>query len=471
MSRKTTKPQSEDRRTFLKSAGLLPAALYLDGGASDGRETNATVESAAATESMTTYAAPPIDTVRIGLIGLGQRGLPMLRLFLAIDGVQIVAISDPYAPAVENGKKLFSELDVAMPVFYSDGDYDYRNMLERDDIDVVYIATPWRWHTPMAVDAMDRGKHALVEVPAALTTDECWQLVETSERTRLNCMMMENVCYGREELMALNMVRQGLLGELLHGEAAYIHELRWQMKEMDEGTGSWRTGWHERRNANLYPTHGLGPIAQYMNINRGDRFDYLSSMSSPAIGRQLYAQREFPADHVRNQKTYICGDMNTSLIKTLKGRTIMVQHDTTTPRPYTRHNLIQGTNGVYAQYPNRFALESEGEFHQWQPDITDMQERFDHDLWRQTEAEATAMGGHGGMDFVMLWRTIYCLRNGVPLDQNVYDAASWSVVIPLSESSNAARGNSMDFPDFTRGAWRTAPAFEIRDAGYSEAIA
>ena len=218
----------------------------------------------------------------------------------------------------------------------------------------------------------------------------------------MHCMMMENVCYGREELMALNMVRQGVLGELLHGEAAYIHELRWQMKDMEEGTGSWRTDWHTRRNANLYPTHGLGPIAQYMNINRGDRFDYLSSMSSPALGRQRYAQREFPADHVRNQADYICGDMNTSLIKTAKGRTIMVQHDTTTPRPYTRHNLIQGTNGVYAQYPDRFALESEGEFHEWQYDMAGLRERYDHQLWKRTEAGASTLGGHGGMDYVML---------------------------------------------------------------------
>ena len=463
MSQKPVKPLSPSRRNFLKSAGLVPATLYLDGCATTGDQEDMSPGDGFAS-SMMDYAAAPLDTVRIGIIGMGRRGLPMLRLLLAIDGVDIRAISDPYAPAIDNAKKLLAELDIAQPDYYGDGNYVYRDMLARDDIDVVYIATPWEWHTPMAIDAMDHGKHALIEVPAALTIDECWQLVDTSERTRLNCMMMENVCYGREELMALNMVRQGVLGELLHGEAAYIHELRWQMMDMDEGTGSWRTGWHARRNANLYPTHGLGPIAQYMNINRGDRFDYLSSMSSPALGRQLYAQREFPADHIHNQSTYICGDMNTSLIKTAKGRTIMVQHDTTTPRPYTRHNLIQGTNGVYGQYPDRFALESEGEFHEWQYDMTGLQERYDHELWRRTEEGANALGGHGGMDYVMLWRTVYCLRNGLPLDQNVYDAAAWSVVIPLSEASNADRGNSKDFPDFTRGAWKNAAAFEIRDA-------
>ena len=457
----TWKPSDESRREFLKITGLLPAGFALDARASLGGQAGQSTATGVAT--MLDNAAPPMETVRVGLVGMGRRGLQMSGLWLALDGIEIKAVADPYAPAIDNTRKAFAERGAAAPAIYDSGDYAYRSLLERDDIDAVYIATPWKWHAPMAVEAMERGKHVLVEVPAALTIDECWQLVETSERTRLHCMMMENVCYGREELMALNMVRDGLLGELLHGEAAYIHELRWQMKDMEEGTGSWRTGWHERRNANLYPTHGLGPIAQYMNINRGDRFDYLSSMSSPALGRQSYAQREFPPDHPRNRARYICGDMNTSLIKTVRGRTIMVQHDTTTPRPYTRHNLIQGTNGVFAQYPNRVALESEGEFHEWNHDLADLQKRYDHDLWKRTAAEANRLGGHGGMDFVMLWRTVYCLRNGLPLDQNVYDAAAWSAVIPLSEASNADRGNSRDFPDFTRGAWRSAASFEIRD--------
>lgn len=405
---------------------------------------------------MLRHVAPVLDTVRVGVIGAGRRGTTILRLLAGIDGVGIKAICDSYAPAIDKARSLIAETGLPAPDFYADGEHAYRDMLQRDDIDAVFILTPWAWHTPMAVDVMQAGKHAFVEVPAALTLDEAWQLVETSEQTRMNCMMMENVCYGREELMTLNMVRQGVLGELLHGEAAYIHELRWQMKDIDEGTGSWRTAWHTRRNANLYPTHGLGPIAQYMNINRGDRFDYLTSMSSPALGRQLYAEREFPADHPRNQVDYICGDMNTSLIKTMKGRTIMVQHDTTTPRPYTRHNLIQGTKGVFASYPSRIALDGDGTFHEWQYDVSELQAKYEHPLWNQLADEATASIGHGGMDFVMLWRIAWCLRNGIPLDQNVYDAAAWSAVTPLSEASNADRGNSKDFPDFTRGAWRTA---------------
>ena len=239
---------------------------------------------------------------------------------------------------------------LAKPTRYAKSELVYKDMLARQDIDIVIISTPWRWHTPMALDTMESGKHAFIEVPAATSVEECWQLVDTAERMQKHCMMMENVNYGRDELMVLNMVRQGLFGELLHGEAAYIHDLRWQMKEVDHSTGSWRTDWHTKRNGNLYPTHGLGPIAQYMNINRGDRFDYLTSMSSPALGRAAYAKREFPADHQRNQMKYITGDINTSIIKTVKGRTIMVQHDTTSPRPYTRHNLIQGTNGTFAGF-------------------------------------------------------------------------------------------------------------------------
>ena len=463
MTDETRKPSDPRRRTFLRNAGLLPAGLYLQACASSGQVQTNKEHPPATSASMGNHAAPILDTVRVGVIGAGRRGTTILRLLAGIDGVELKAICDPYAPAIDNAKVLMQEHGVTMPDFYGGGDYAYRDMLERDDIDAVFVLTPWSWHTPMATETMLAGKQAFVEVPAALNLDDCWQLVETSEQTRMNCMMMENVCYGREELMALNMVRQGVLGELLHGEAAYIHELRWQMQDIDAGTGSWRTDWHTRRNGNLYPTHGLGPVAQYMNVNRGDRFAYLTSMSSPALGRQKYAQREFPADHPRNQASYICGDMNTSIIKTEKGRTIVVQHDTTTPRPYTRHNLIQGTNGVYGGYPERFALESEGNFHEWQHDVSSLQERYDHPLWKKLAVEAAASIGHGGMDYVMLWRIIFCLRNGVPLDQNVYDAAAWSAVIPLSEASNADRGNSRDFPDFTRGAWRDLPALAVAE--------
>ena len=311
----------QNRREFLRSVG---GGLVL-------------VREAA---SLPSTASPAIDTVRFGLIGVGARGSFHVRQLLLLDGVEVKAICDNHPPSADESAAFCEAQGRPRPDVYRDGDTDYRRMLDRDDLDAVVISTPWRWHTKMAVDALERGKHAFVEVPAAVTVDECWELVEAQERTGLHLMMLENVCYGREELMVLNMCRQGLFGELTHGEAAYIHDLREQMHEMEHGTGSWRTPEHTMRNGNLYPTHGLGPIAQYMNVNRGDRFDYLVSMSSPALGRALYAKEHFPPDHPRNQARYIAGDMNSSLIRTVNGRTILLQWDTTTPRPYSRLNLI-----------------------------------------------------------------------------------------------------------------------------------
>ena len=443
------------RRKFLKSTLAVGAAAGLGARV---MESGSEGESArpAGSRSVMNLVAPGLDTVRVGLIGLGERGVGFVRHFCNIEGARITAICDIEQLVLDRAAKIMSELGETEPGLYTGDDYAYRKLLDRSDVDIVVIATPWRWHAIMAAEAMESGKHAFVEVPAVTTVEEAWWLVDTSERMQMNCMMLENVCYGRDELMVLNMVRQGVFGELLHGEAAYIHELRWQMKEIERKTGSWRTLWHAKRNGNLYPTHGLGPVAQYMGINRGDKFKYMNSMSSAAVGRAAYARREFPADHDRNRLDYITGDMNTSLIKTAKGRTIMVQHDTTTPRPYSRHNLIQGTNGVFAGFPNRIGLEQDGgeTYHEWDYDMTKWQARYDHPLWVQMGRRAEQQGGHGGMDHLMCWRLVDCLRNGEPLDQNVYDAAAWSVVGPISADSVADRGNSKPVPDFTRGAWR-----------------
>ncbi|ATD02708.1 MAG: putative dehydrogenase [Pseudoalteromonas tetraodonis] len=450
-----------NRRDFLKAASVAAAAGVVSGCASSGSvHTSAPMQQG---RSVIGLVAPKMDVVRVGFIGVGQRGFGHVKRMSHIEGTQIVAICDTHTEVLERAANYLVDTGVAKPALYSGSERAYQQMLERQDIDIVIISTPWAWHAPMAIDTMNNAKHAFVEVPLALTVDEMWQIVDTAERTQKNCMMMENVNYGRDELMVLNMVRQGVFGELLHGEAAYIHELRWQMKELEHKTGSWRTQWHARRDGNLYPTHGLGPVSQYMNINRGDRFDFLTSMSSPSLGRSAYAQREFAAEHPRNQLNYIAGDMNTTLIKTLKGRSIMVQHDTTTPRPYSRHNLIQGTNGVFAGFPNRIALETGGSksFHEWDYDMSAWYEQYDHPLWTKMGEEAQRNGGHGGMDFLMFWRMIYCLRNGEPLDQDVYDGAAWSVISPLSAQSVSERSRSIDIPDFTRGAWQTAQPLGI----------
>ena len=483
---------STDRRNFLKSIAVVTAAGVVSGCSSSKENEKYSPSMQPQGKPVMGLTVPKMDVVRIGFIGVGERGSGHVKHYCHIDGVEIKAICDTNEVVLDKSIEYVVSKNFPRPARYTGTEHSYREMLNRQDIDIIIISTPWAWHTPMCVETMESGKHAFVEVPAATTIEECWQLVNTAERTQKNCMMMENVCYGRDELMVLNMVRQGLFGDLLHGEAAYIHELRWQMKEIEEKTGSWRTYWHTKTNGNLYPTHGLGPVSQYMNINRGDRFDYLTSTSSPAIGRQAYAKREFAADHERNQLKYITGDMNTTLIKTKLGRSIMVQHDTTTPRPYSRHNYIQGTNGVFAGFPSRIALEnippaiatqyeseyqqkmtewrgtgSKGRqpklqsFHRWDEDIAKWQAQFDHPMWLNMGQEAERNGGHGGMDFLMLWRMVYCLRNGEALDQDVYDAAAWSAIAPLSADSVTDRSNSKDIPDFTRGVWQSAKPLGI----------
>lgn len=439
------------------AAGAAGAALATNAFAMDDKPQK-TKPAARGAKSAADLVAPKMDRVRVGFIGVGARGSGHVVQMMAIDGVDVVAICDNHVPTAEASVKRVKDKTGKAPAIYTNGDTDYKRMLDRNDIDIVIIATPWNWHCRMAVDTMKAGKHAFLEVPAALTVDECWQLVDTSEVTQKHCMMMENVNYGRDELMVLNMCRLGVFGELLHGEAAYIHDLRGQMHEIEHGTGSWRTYEYAKRNGNLYPTHGLGPVAQYMNINRGDRLDYMSSMSSPARVREIYAQKEFPEGHERRKIKFVCGDINTTIAKTVNGKTLMIQWDEQLPRPYTRHNLIQGTKGVWAGFPNRVVIEGETKSTEsWVQgkDLDAMYAKYDHPLWKRVGEEAKRMGGHGGMDFVMLWRIVYCLRNGLPLDQDVYDAAVWSVITPLSEWSVKNRGQSVDIPDFTRGKWKT----------------
>jgi hypothetical protein len=299
---------------------------------------------------------------------------------------------------------------------------------------------------------MNNGKHAATEVPAAVTIDECWSLVETSEKLRKHCVMMENCCYGRTEMMVLNMVRKGMLGELIHGEAGYLHDLR-GLKFTPRGEGLWRTQHSIDRNGNLYPTHGLGPVAQCMNINRGDRFDYLVSMSSKSRGLNLFAAKKFGPDDPQATRKYALGDVNVSLIRTVNDCTIYLVHDCDTPRPYSRINLVQGTKGIFSGYPDRIHIEGRSPAHQWET-IEKYLEEFDHPLWK-TQAERAKGAGHGGMDYIEDYRLIECLLKGLPTDMDVYDAADWSVVSELTERSVADRSKPVDFPDFTRGRWKT----------------
>jgi predicted dehydrogenase len=446
-----------DRRRVLGAMVAASAALMLEGTPAAARAARAP-----AGRDVMTLKKAPMNRIRFGFIGVGMRGHELLRLLLAVDGVEVTAVCDVRAAALEGAASLVEEKTGRKPALLTGSDDAYRGLVDRNDVDAVIIATPWEWHLPMALYSMAAGKETFVEVPAALTQDDCWQLVESSEKHQVNCMMLENCCYGRSELMVLNMVRDGLFGELSHAEGAYIHNLRWILDDREVGEGTWRPQWYTKRKANAYPTHGLGPIAQYMDINRGDRFDMLVSMSSPARSLKTYAKRKFAADDPRSKLDFVLGDMNSSLIQTARGRTILLQHDVSTPRPYNRLNLIQGDRGIFAGYPDRLALDDHGQAEEWITDLRPWQEKYDSPLWRKLDEEATGQGGgHGGMDFVMLWRIVYCLRNGLPLDQNVYDAAAWSVIFDLSEQSARHRSQPRDFVDFTRGVWKSAAPLSI----------
>jgi hypothetical protein len=398
------------------------------------------------------FAAPPMDTVRVGFVGVGGMGTNHCRNLLKIEGVELRAVCDIVESKVRNVQKMTVAAGQPEPAGYSRGEYDFKRMCAEEDLDLVYTATPWRWHVPVCVAAMENGKHAATEVPAAVTLEECWQLVETAEREQKHCCMMENCCYDRIEMLVFHMVRKGLFGELVHGECGYLHDLR-GVKFSKGGEGLWRREHSVTRNGNLYPTHGLGPIAQCMNINRGDQFDYVVSMSSPSLGLQLYQKEHLPEDDPRRDETYVLGDVNTTLIKTKLGRTIKVVHDCNLPRPYSRINLIQGTRGITRKYPKALVhIEGMTDGHEWEP-LDKYLEKFDHPLWVANEKDALG-AGHGGMDYIEDFRLIECLRKGQPTDQNVYDAAAWSVIGPLSEISAANRAETVDCPDFTRGRWK-----------------
>ncbi|MEL7220212.1 MAG: Gfo/Idh/MocA family oxidoreductase [Bacteroidota bacterium] len=465
--------KNQSRRHFIKKASLSAAAITA--GSLLPHETNAASRNRPLeSQYMGGFSAPKIPNVRAAFIGVGNRGGDHLQFVAALPGTEVVAISDLYEDHVKKWEEVANGIGKGdrhqnISLYYGD-ENKWRLMLEEVKPNVVFIATNWANHAPMVIAAMEQGAHAFVEVPMAVTLEEMWNIVDTSERTQKHCMMMENVNYSRDELMFLNMCRQGVVGELLHAEAAYIHELRWQMEDLERGTGFWRTHHYAKRNGNLYPTHGLGPVAQYMNLaRRDDNFNSIVSFSTPALGRSLYARENYAADHKWNQLDYKGGDLNTSIIKTTLGRTIMIQWDETSPRPYSRHNLIQGTKGTLAGFPTRVALDGGVEgltdsHHRWVQgeQLEALYEKYDHPLYKRLN-QATQNSGHGGMDGMMVYRIIECLQQGLPLDQNVYEGCLWSAVAPLSERSVAQGGTPQIFPDFTRGDWKNTPPLAIID--------
>lgn len=407
-------------------------------------------------DSMMGVKFEPRDIVRVGIVGTGLRGRSVLHELLGVGNMRITALCDIVPEKVEMARAQLRDAGHAhAPAVYLAGERDFENLCKRDDIDIVYTATPWDWHVPVCLAAMANGHHVATEVPAAYTIDDCWKLVDLSEQSRRHCIMMENCCYGSNELLVLQMVRAGLFGELKHGAAAYNHDLRSILFETKD-EGLWRRAAHLRRNGNLYPTHGLGPVARYFDIHRGDRFDYLVSMSTPEMGLTKWRADHVARDDPRWSERYVNGDLNVSLIRTAKGRTIRLEHDVSSPRPYSRINSIQGTRGIFEDYPPRVYVEGRGKDDVWTT-IDAYKAEFEHPWWREQGARAIN-GGHGGMDFIMAWRLVQCMREGLPPDMDVYDAAAWSAPGPLSEQSVAAGSAPARFPDFTRGRWASSAA-------------
>ncbi len=397
---------------------------------------------------------------RIGMIGVGGRGTALLQNLLAADA-QINALCDVVADKARHARELVTQAGQKPPEIYTDGDHAFEKLVSREDLDFVVVATPWHWHTPMAVAAMKHNKYVATEVPAATTIEECWQLVDTAEQTKRHCIMLENCCYGENETLVLNMTRAGLFGDLLYGEAAYLHDLREEMFS-NQGEGLWRRAVHTQRDGNLYPTHGLGPVANYMSINRGDRFDYMVSMSTPAKGLAAYREAHVPKGDPKWNERYINGDLCTSLIKTVNGLTINLQHDTSNARPYSRLNTIGGTKGIFKDYPPEIYFDGQ-EGGEKYASIDSYKEKYGHSLWKKQGDIARKTGGHGGMDYIMLSRLLQCMREGLPPDMDVYDAAAWSAPGPLSTASLAAGSAPVQFPDFTRGQWKTRHVSPIAD--------
>jgi predicted dehydrogenase len=454
---------STKRREFLKLTGLAGLGIAGSGVLSSFSPAKDGIRSVKGTPqqfNMSGYGAPKLDTVRIGFIGLGNRGPGHVNAASQIEGTVIAALCDLRPEKAEAVKKRLGTAH--NPTLYSGDSNAWKRMCEQKDIDLIYIATPWDLHAPMALYAMEQGKHVAIEVPGVITMDECWQIVETSERTRKHCMYLENCCYDFFELLTLNMARQDFFGELIHAEGAYIHNLIEHNFGKEYYWDFWRLK-QNMRNGNLYPGHGLGPVAQALDINRGDKMDYLVAMSSNdfMMGDKIKELASTDDTYKPFLNKSFRGNINTTTIRTSKGKTIMLQHDVTSPRVYSRLHLLSGTKGSAQKYPlpGRISIGHK----EWlsEADVKALEKKFQPEIVKKVGELAKQAGGHGGMDFLMNWRLIDCLRNGLPLDIDVYDTAAWSAIGPLSEQSVARRSNSIDIPDFTRGSWKTNKPAEI----------
>ena len=390
----------------------------------------------------------PIPQLRIAFIGVGVRGIEAVKRYIHLD-TQIIAIAEVDPEAVAKAKSITEGLQPT-PTFYTEPD-DWRKLCERPDIDLLYISTPWELHAPMAIYGMECGKHVAIEVPLAMTVADCQRIVRTAQTTGKHCMMLENVCYDRFELMCIELVKQGKLGEIVHAEGAYIHDLRhlnFRQTERDAERGKWRIAYSKNFEGNPYPTHGLAPICRALDILRTDRLERLVSMSSAAVGMRQYAESHFGKTSAEAQAQYT-GDMNITLLQTAKGKTIILQHDVTNPRPYSRIFMLSGTKGFVQKYPTPQLYFDDREEKLLTPEeIEAYLDEHEHPYYRETAHLRTLLPDQKPMDIVMDYRLVYCLKNGLPLDQNVYDGALWSCITELTQQSIAGGNCVVMVPEF-----------------------
>ncbi len=405
----------------------------------------------------------PLEQVRVAFIGLGMRMANTLERFVHLDHARIKILCDRSANKIMKAKEILSSYQYTMPEAFV-GEEDWKKVCEHPEIDLIYISTHYDLHVPIAIYAMQCGKHVAIEVPAAISLNDCWKLVDTAEQTRRHCIQLENCNYGDFEMTTLQMVRKGLLGELNHLEGGYIHDLKELLFDENGYWNMWRLKHHEQKNGNLYPTHGLGPLCHALNIHRTDQLHYLVSMSSHQFNLTNYAVEHFGRTSDFASRRYANGDMNNTLIRTRKGKTILLQHDITTPRPYSRIHMISGTNGMIRKWPHtQIALSPNAQNYLTDEEMNRVLDENRHPIRTKLQPIIDRLGKtipsiakNEGMDYIMDFRLIHCLRHGLPLDMDVYDAAEWSSIIELSEWSVNHYSAPVAIPDFTRGAHQSA---------------
>lgn len=418
------------------------------------------------------------SVVKVGFIGVGNRGRLHMEEMLKRKDVEIIAVADPDSSSIGKALSLVRKYGQKEPLVFGKGNHDYKNLLNREDIDAVFIASPWEWHLPQSILAMESGKAVALEVAGAIKLQDCWDFVNTYEKTSSPIMILENVCYRRDIMAVLNMVRQNRFGELLHLQGGYQHDLRAQLfntspecckgvefGEKGVGSSHWRTAYYEHTNAEIYPTHQLGPIAVMTDINRGNRLTTLTSMASKARGMNRYVANnpDGGPNHPNAKRRFKLGDIVTTSIQTQNGETIVLTHDTNSPRPYNLGFKVQGTNGLWQEFQEgqfdqgMIYFEDRSPAHSWENPKKYMEEN-DHPLWKKFAREAEG-SGHGGMDFFVDNAFIECIKRKIDFPLDVYDLATWRSITPLSASSIATGGQLVKVPDFTRGKWKTRKPF------------